>query len=125
VWEFTKDVNAGGGNDYYEEGVVRPARGRAAVRLAALGGVPIVVIVAGIVLGSVRALVGRPTSQGDWAIIYEVWLPRTITATFCGAALGVAGLLRARHRVTHRFPDQVTTPGGLGCQKPGWAVLMS
>ena len=24
VWEYTKDVNAGGGNDYFEEGVVRP-----------------------------------------------------------------------------------------------------
>jgi iron complex transport system substrate-binding protein len=24
VWEYTKDTNAGGGNDYYEEGVVRP-----------------------------------------------------------------------------------------------------
>jgi len=24
VWEYTKDVNSGGGNDYFEEGVVRP-----------------------------------------------------------------------------------------------------
>jgi iron complex transport system substrate-binding protein len=24
VWEYTKDTNAGGGNDYFEEGVVRP-----------------------------------------------------------------------------------------------------
>jgi iron complex transport system permease protein len=86
------------------EGKLRPPRtrprGRTAVRLAALGGVLIVVIVAGIALGSVRlpladvirALAGRPTPPGDWAIIHEVRLPRTITATFCGAALGVAGL---------------------------------
>jgi iron complex transport system permease protein len=85
-------------------GTLRPPeagpRGWAAVRLAALGGVLIVVIVAGIALGSVRlpladvvrALAGRPTPPGDWAIIHEVRLPRTITATFCGAALGVAGL---------------------------------
>jgi iron complex transport system permease protein len=78
---------------------VRP-HGRAALRLAALGGVLVVVVVAGIVLGSVRlplsdvirALIGQPTPPGDWAIMHEVRLPRTITATFCGAALGVAGL---------------------------------
>jgi iron complex transport system permease protein len=75
-------------------------RPRGWMRLVALAGVLVVVIVAGVVLGSVRlpladvvrALFGRPTPPGDWAIIHEVRLPRTITATFCGAALGVAGL---------------------------------
>jgi iron complex transport system permease protein len=70
------------------------------VGLAVLAVVLIVVIVAGLVLGSVRlpladvvrALFGRPSPPGDWAIMHEVRLPRTITATFCGAALGVAGL---------------------------------
>ncbi len=85
-------------------GKIRPQEARrngwAVVRLAALAGVLLAVVVAGIVLGSVRlpladvvrALAGRPTPPGDWAIIHEVRLPRTITATFCGAALGVAGL---------------------------------
>jgi iron complex transport system permease protein len=74
-----------------------PSRG---TRFAVLAVVLVAVIVAGVAIGPVsipigdilRALAGGQTPAGDWAIIYQVRLPRTITATLCGAALGVAGL---------------------------------
>jgi iron complex transport system permease protein len=70
------------------------------IRFAVLAVVLVAVIVAGIAIGPVsipigeifRGLTGGQTPPGNWAIIYEVRLPRTITASLCGAALGVAGL---------------------------------
>jgi iron complex transport system permease protein len=69
-------------------------------RFAVLAAVLVLVVVAGVAVGPVnvpfgdimRGLTGGQTPPGDWAIIYQVRLPRTITATVCGAALGVAGL---------------------------------
>jgi iron complex transport system permease protein len=80
----------------------RPALRRTGVgpRFAVLAVVLLLIVVAGVAVGPVdvplgtimRGLTGGPTPPGDWAIIYQVRLPRTITATMCGAALGVAGL---------------------------------
>jgi iron complex transport system permease protein len=70
------------------------------IRFAVLAVVLLLVVMAGVAVGPVsipigdilRALTGGHTPPGDWAIIYQVRMPRTITATACGAALGVAGL---------------------------------
>jgi hypothetical protein len=153
VRTFDKDVNADGGNDCYEEGVLRPdlvlgdliaifhrtsirttssrstsgsrqmtvqdsappsdtgtlspppgpglRRTGIGIRFAVLAVVLALVVAAGITVGPVtlpigdilKALTGGHTPPGDWAIIYQVRLPRTITATACGAAAVLAAVL--------------------------------
>lgn len=58
------------------------------------------VVVIGIAVGSVRlpipsvvaALAGGDVDQGTAVIVHQVRIPRTVTASLCGAALGLAGL---------------------------------
>jgi iron complex transport system permease protein len=86
---------------------------RFGVLIAALVGV----IVAGITVGSVsipvrdvmRAFVGGHVDAGTEAIIKQVRLPRTITATFSGAALGAGGL-----QIQTLFANPLADPFVLG-----------
>ncbi|MEM9748500.1 MAG: iron ABC transporter permease [Actinomycetota bacterium] len=78
-----------------------PDRRRAALGMAAFGGIALVAFVLAIAVGSVwippsdvvSILFGGTSEQTGWeAIVRDIRLPRSITASLCGAGLAVAGV---------------------------------
>lgn len=95
------------------------------LRFLALGVVCALVVVAGITMGSVTVsladvvavLRGDPVDPVVYTIVHDLRIPRTITATLVGAAIGISGLLMQtlfRNPLADPYVLGISSGGSLG-----------